>query len=121
MTTIYELGKKTYPNMGIKSPAVWLPHGIMGVSTSEIITDDTKGEFGPFAGQVFVGDQGMSKIARVFLEKINGKYQGASFEFRSGFRSGVLRMVELTGVGVLLAQKTLVQNVWYIQVKYLLR
>ncbi|MHA8070145.1 c-type cytochrome [Aquirufa ecclesiirivi] len=92
MTTIYELGKKTYPNMGIKSPAVWLPHGIMGVSTSEIITDETKGEFGPFAGQVFVGDQGMSKIDRVFLEKINGKYQGASFEFRSGFRSGVLRM-----------------------------
>lgn len=92
MTTIYELGKKTYPNMGIKSPAVWLPHGIMGVSTSEIIMDETKGEFGPFAGQVFVGDQGMSKIDRVFLEKINGKYQGASFEFRSGFRSGVLRM-----------------------------
>lgn len=92
MTTLYEFGKKTYPNMGVKSPTVWLPHGILGVSTSEIITDDTKGEFGPFAGQVFVGDQGMSKIARVFLEKVNGVYQGASFDFRSGFRSGVLRM-----------------------------
>ena len=92
MTTIYEMGKTTYPNMGIKSPAVWLPHGVLGVSTSEIITDDTKGTFGPFAGQVFVGDQGMSKIARVFLEKVNGKYQGASFDFKSGFRSGVLRM-----------------------------
>ena len=92
MTTIYEMGKTTYPNMGIKSPAVWLPHGVLGVSTSEIITDDTKGAFGPFAGQVFVGDQGMSKIARVFLEKVNGKYQGASFDFISGFRSGVLRM-----------------------------
>ncbi len=92
MTTIYEMGKKTYPNMGIKPPSVWLPHGILGVSTSEIITDDTKGAFGPFAGQVFVGDQGMSKIARVFLEKVNGAYQGASFDFRSGFRSGVLRM-----------------------------
>lgn len=92
MTTIYEMGKTTYPNMGIKSPAVWLPHGVLGVSTSEIITDDTKGSFGPFANQVFVGDQGMSKIARVFLEKVNGKYQGASFDFKSGFRSGVLRM-----------------------------
>jgi cytochrome c551/c552 len=69
-----------------------LPHGVLGVSTSELITDDTKGNFGPFAGQVFVGDQGMSKIARVFLEKVNGQYQGASFDFRSGFRSGVLRM-----------------------------
>lgn len=92
VTTIYEFGKKTYPNMGVKSPSVWLPHGVLGVSTSEIITDDTQGGFGPFAGQVFVGDQGMSKIARVFLEKVNGVYQGASFDFRSGFRSGVLRM-----------------------------
>lgn len=91
MTTIYEMAKNN-PGMGIKSPAVWLPHGILGVSTSEIITDDTNGGFGPFAGQVFVGDQGMSKIARVYLEKVKGRYQGASFDFRSGFRSGVLRM-----------------------------
>ena len=92
MTTIYELGHTTYPGQQIKAPAVWLPHGVLGVSTSEIITDDTQGAFGPFAGQVLVGDQGMSKIARVFLEKVNGEYQGASFDFRSGFRSGVLRM-----------------------------
>ena len=92
MTTLYEFGKKTAPNMGVKAPSVWLPHGVLGISTSEIITDDTKGAFGPFAGQVLVGDQGMSKIARVFLEKVNGAYQGASFDFRSGFRSGVLRM-----------------------------
>lgn len=92
MTTIYEMGHKTYPYHQIKSPAVWLPHGVLGVSTSEILPDETQGGFGPFAGQLFVGDQGMSKIARVFLEKINGQWQGASFDFRSGFRSGVLRM-----------------------------
>jgi cytochrome c551/c552 len=92
MTTIYEIGHSTYPYQQVKSPAVWLPHGILGVSTSEIITDDTEGAFGPFAGQVLVGDQGLSKIARVFLEKVNGQWQGASFDFRSGFRSGVLRM-----------------------------
>jgi len=90
MTTIYEMGK-ALPNLGIKSPAVWLPHGVLGISTSEIIPDETNGAFGPFSGQLFVGDQGMSKIARVFLEKINGRFQGASFEFVSGFRSGVLR------------------------------
>lgn len=92
MTTIYEMGHTTYPDRQIKSPAVWLPHGILGVSTSEIIADETGGAFGPFAGQMLVGDQGMSKIARVFLEKVNGEYQGASFDFRNGFRSGVLRM-----------------------------
>jgi cytochrome c551/c552 len=93
MTTLYEVGQQ-HPDLGIKSPSVWLPHGVLGVSTSEIITDDANGAFGPFAGQVFVGDQGMSKIARVFLEKVNGAYQGAAFDFRSGFRSGVLRMIK---------------------------
>lgn len=92
MTTIYEMGHKTYPYQQVKSPAVWLPHGVLGVSTSEILPDETNGNFGPFAGQLFVGDQGMSKIARVFLEKVNDQWQGASFDFRSGFRSGVLRM-----------------------------
>ena len=29
---------------------------------------------------------------RVFLEKVNGEYQGASFPFREGFSSGVLRL-----------------------------
>lgn len=76
----------------IKTPAVWLPHGILGISTSEIITDETNGAFGPFAGQVFVGDQGQSKIVRVFLEKVDSVYQGAAFNFREGFKSGVLRM-----------------------------
>lgn len=75
-----------------KLPAVWLPHGILGVSTSEILQDDTAGAFGPFAGQVFVGDQGRSSITRVFLEKVNGVYQGAAFPFLEGFASGVLRL-----------------------------
>jgi cytochrome c551/c552 len=91
MHTIYEMSKKI-PDAQIKPPAVWLPHGVLGISTSEILEDQTNGGFGPFAGQVFVGDQGMSKIARVFFEKVKGTYQGASFDFRSGFRSGVLRM-----------------------------
>ncbi len=54
--------------------------------------DETSGKFGPFAGQVFVGDQGQSKIMRVVLEKVNGEYQGVAFDFKSGFQSGVLRM-----------------------------
>ena len=77
----------------LKMPAVWLPHTLMGVSTSDILADNTKGGFGPFAGQLFVGDQGQSRVMRVFLEKVNGVYQGAAFPFREGFSSGVLRMV----------------------------
>lgn len=86
---LYEV-KKDFPELQL--PAVWLPHGVLGISNSEILVDDTQGDFGPFSGQLFVGDQGQSKIMRVVLEKINGEYQGVAFDFRSGFQSGVLRM-----------------------------
>jgi azurin/glucose/arabinose dehydrogenase len=76
---------------GLKPPAVWFPHAVLGISTSAILVDSTRGGFGPFAGQLFVGDQGQSKIMRVFLEKVNGVYQGVVFPFREGFASGVLR------------------------------
>lgn len=76
----------------VQLPAVWLPYGVHGVSTSELIMDETNGAFGPFTGQVFVGDQGQSNIMRIVLEKVKGEYQGASIGFRSGFQSGVLRM-----------------------------
>lgn len=75
-----------------KPPAVWFPHTILGISTSDIVPDTTHGKFGPFAGQLFVGDQGHSKITRVFLEKVQGVYQGGAIPFREGFASGVLRM-----------------------------
>ena len=77
----------------LKTPAVWFPHGILGISTSAILVDSTRGGFGPFAGQLFVGDQGHSKIMRVALEKVNGVYQGVVFPFREGFMSGVFREV----------------------------
>ncbi|WP_257670424.1 c-type cytochrome [Parapedobacter tibetensis] len=72
-------------------PAVWLPHGILGISSSEP-TVIPEGTFGPFSGQVLVGDQGMSMLSRVMLEEVNGQLQGAAIGFRSGFRSGILRM-----------------------------
>jgi cytochrome c551/c552 len=81
--------KKKIPELRL--PAVVLPHGIQGISNSEIVPIP-EGSFGPFAGQLLVGDQGQSKIMRVVLEKVKGEYQGVSFDFRSGFQSGVLRM-----------------------------
>ncbi|MFT4734140.1 MAG: azurin/glucose/arabinose dehydrogenase [Algoriphagus sp.] len=77
---------------GIKPPAVWFPHTLMGISTSDIVQDMSKGKFGPFEGQYFVGDQGHSVVMRVAMEKVNGVYQGACFPFREGFKSGILRM-----------------------------
>jgi len=86
---LFEL-KKDFPELTL--PSVWLPHGILGISNAEIVQDDTNGKFGPFAGQVFVGDQGQSKIMRVVMEEVNGAMQGVAFDFKQGFQSGVLRM-----------------------------
>jgi len=73
-------------------PAVWFPYQKMGMSTTDILCDTTQGRFGPFQGQLLVGEFTMSALYRVFLEKVNGEYQGACFPFRKGFQSAVLRL-----------------------------
>lgn len=76
----------------LKLPTVWFPHTILGISTAGIAEDVTAGKFGPFAGQFFVSDQGQSKVMRMSLEQVKGVWQGASYAFREGFESGVLRV-----------------------------
>lgn len=85
---MFEAAKKV---KNLKLPAVWFPHAIMGISTSDIIQDTTKGRFSPFPGQYFVADQGQSKVMRMFMEKVNGVYQGFCINYREGFQSGILR------------------------------
>ena len=87
---MYEVAKTV---KGLKLPAVWFPHTLMGISTADIREDTTAGAFGPFAGQLFVGDQGHSKVMRMSLEKVAGEWQGACFPFREGFQSGILRLL----------------------------
>jgi uncharacterized cupredoxin-like copper-binding protein/glucose/arabinose dehydrogenase len=77
---------------GIKTPAVWFPHTILGISTSGLLEDLTGGKFGPYAGQFYVGDQGQSKVMRMSLEKVKGVWQGASYAFREGFDCGIIRL-----------------------------
>jgi glucose/arabinose dehydrogenase len=73
-------------------PAVWFPYDKTGRSPSGFAWDLTGGAFGPFAGQVFVGDQYGALVLRVFLERVGGRVQGAVFPFRSGLASGVTRV-----------------------------
>lgn len=86
--TVAEI-KKKIPDLTL--PAVWLPHGILGISNAEIVKIP-EGTWGPFEGQLLVGDQGQSMLDRVFMEKVNGEYQGAAWAFRSGFQSGIVRL-----------------------------
>jgi hypothetical protein len=64
----------------------------MGQSTADVVLDDTGGKFGPFDGQLFCGDQWSATVMRVFLEKVDGEYQGACFPFFEGFDCGVNRV-----------------------------
>jgi glucose/arabinose dehydrogenase len=74
-------------------PAVLFPYGKMGQSASGIACDLTDGKFGPFAKQLFVGDQTHSTVMRVYLEKVDGMYQGACFPFVQGIGSGALSLL----------------------------
>ncbi|MFD2255472.1 hypothetical protein ACFSSA_02180 [Luteolibacter algae] len=81
-------------------PAVIFPHQTVGNSPTGIEPDLSEGKFGPFGGQVFVAEQTLSRVHRVFLEKVNGFYQGAMFPFLEGFSSGNIGLL-LTESGVM--------------------
>jgi len=72
-------------------PAVWFPYHLMR-STSEPVVDRTGGKFGPYAGQMIIGDQNNALLVRTTLEKVNGVYQGACYPFWQGFACGVNRL-----------------------------
>ena len=71
-------------------PAIILPHGKVGQSPTAVIYDSTNGKFGPFKGQVLVGEQTHSQVQRVYLEKVKGLYQGAVWKYLEDFRSGIV-------------------------------
>lgn len=71
-------------------PAVWFPYKLArSVTGFAEITDD---RFGPFRGQLMVGDFQNAIVTRVQLEKVNGEYQGAVWPFLKQFQSGVNRL-----------------------------
>jgi hypothetical protein len=85
--------------------AVIFPYRKMGQSISGFRVDRTAGKFGPFAGQIFVGDYSLSCIMRATTEKINGVWQGACYPFREGLGTGLLA-VQFSPKGYLVAGGT---------------
>jgi glucose/arabinose dehydrogenase len=77
----------------IREPVnLWFPHQYIANSPGNPEWDISQGKFGPFAGQLFVGDQTKANISRVMLEKVKDQYQGAVIEFATGFQSGNIRV-----------------------------
>ncbi|MGC1244451.1 MAG: hypothetical protein WA874_22880 [Chryseosolibacter sp.] len=74
--------------------AVLFPQGIMANSPAQILCDTTGGRFGPFEGQLLVGEMNHERIVRVMLETVGGTLQGACVPFIDGrgLRMGNNRM-----------------------------
>lgn len=70
-------------------PVVWLPQDEIGNSPSMPLHIKD----GPYKGQMMHGEVTNGGIKRVFVEKVNGEYQGALFRFVQGLEAGVNRLV----------------------------
>ena len=77
---------------GYRPPAIWFPYRTMGMSATGIAEDTSGGAFGPFSGQVFVGEFTMSMVLRVHLERVGGIYQGSCIRFMEGLDSAAFRL-----------------------------
>jgi len=64
-----------------KRPALHLPYREMGMSCTQPLWDTAEGNFGPFAGDVLIGDVNTPMINRGTLEIVDGQYQGAAYHF----------------------------------------
>jgi len=73
-----------------RTPAsIILPHGEASNSPTEsVLIQD-----GPFKGQMLLAELTAGGLRRVYLEKVNGEYQGAVFRHSQGFEVGINRMV----------------------------
>jgi cytochrome c len=76
-------------NIREKPPVVWLPQDEIGNSPSTPLAIND----GPYKGQMIHGEVTHGGIKRVFVEKINGEYQGVVFRFIQGLEAGVNRIV----------------------------
>jgi hypothetical protein len=84
--------------------AVILPHKKLSNSPGHPAWNLTGNKFGPYAGQMFVGDQTLSSLMRVVPEQVNGQDQGCAIPFAWGFSSGVMRPCFLPDGSLLLGQ-----------------
>ncbi len=71
-----------------KLPVVWLPQDEIGNSPSE----PSSLNLGPYKGQMIHGEVTHGGVKRVFVEKVNGEYQGAVFRFIQGLEAGINRL-----------------------------
>ncbi len=91
------------PTVPRKNAAAWIPYD-WSRSTGNLVFDETGGRFGPFAGQMILGEVTNGLILRAQLEKVRGQYQGAVFPLRE--KVGAACRVEFAEDGTLFVGMT---------------
>jgi hypothetical protein len=84
--------------------ALWFPHNKLANSPGSPAWDLSKGKFGPFGGQMFIGDQTLSTLVRVASERVGETDQGTMILFARKLASGVMRPCFLPDGSLLLGQ-----------------
>ena len=86
-----------------EQPVIMFPHNRVANSPGNPawVTDL---RFGPFKGQMLIGDQTQSNLLRVFVETVDGVEQGSVMPFFEGLESGVMRPVFMADGSLLLGQ-----------------
>ncbi len=75
--------------MSVQQPVVWLPQDDIGNSPTQPAVLNV----GPYKNQLIHGDVCFGGLQRVFVEKIDGNYQGCVFRFTQGLEGGTHRLV----------------------------
>ena len=78
-----------YQNQPVSPPVVWTPHGDIGRSPGQPVLMTT----GPYAGQMVFGDLSQGGVKRVFLDEVDGEFQGAIMPLSGGLEGGVHRIL----------------------------
>ncbi|OZY86901.1 hypothetical protein CBP51_07885 [Cellvibrio mixtus] len=101
-----EIAEKTRDSMLDKrtDAIILLPHNRVANSPGHPAWDTTKGKFGPFTGQMLMGDQTQSNLLRIAVQNVDGKEQGSVMPFIDGLESGVMRPLFLKDGSLLLGQ-----------------
>ena len=86
-----------------EQPVILFPHNRVANSPGNPAWVTQK-KFGPFAGQMLIGDQTQSNLLRVAMQKVGDVEQGSVMPFFEGLESGVMRPVFLPDGSLLLGQ-----------------
>lgn len=85
---------ETWDNQKESPPVAYLPQGDLAQALGTpllISAGNLPGD--RFVGQMLIGDAVNGGIRRIFLDKVNGEYQGAVFAFTGGTEAGPNRMI----------------------------